>query len=64
MPLAADFEYVLRGREADFQAGLDALAKNGENLLGRKLEADGYGVDCSQERGNKLFRRTGRRPET
>ena len=25
------------------------------NLLGRKLETDGYGVDCSQERGNKLF---------
>ena len=28
MPLAADFEYVLRGREADFQAGLlDGLYK-------------------------------------
>ena len=48
MPLAADFEYVLRGREADFQAGLDALAKMAKNLLGRKLEADGYGVTAAK----------------
>ena len=34
MPLAADFEYVLRGREADFQAGLDALAKMAKTYLG------------------------------
>ena len=26
-PLAPDFEFVLRGQEADFQAGLDALAR-------------------------------------
>ncbi len=26
-PLAPDFEYVLKGQEADFQTGLDALAK-------------------------------------
>lgn len=34
MPLAADFEYVLAGREADFQAGLDALAKVAKTHLG------------------------------
>ena len=34
MPLAVDFEYVLRGREADFQAGLDALAKMAKTYLG------------------------------
>ena len=27
MPLSADFEYVLYGREADFQTGLDALSR-------------------------------------
>ena len=34
MPLAADFEYVLKGREADFQTGLDALAKMAKTYLG------------------------------
>ncbi len=34
MPLAADFEYVLRGREADFQTGLRALAKMAKTYLG------------------------------
>lgn len=34
MPLAADFEYVLQGREADFQTGLDALAKIAKTNLG------------------------------
>lgn len=34
MPLAADFEYVLQGREADFQAGLDVLAKMAKTYLG------------------------------
>ena len=34
MPLAADFEYVLQGREADFQTGLDALAKIAKTYLG------------------------------
>lgn len=34
MPLAADFEFVLQGRENDFQAGLDALAKIAKTHLG------------------------------
>ena len=34
MPLAADFEYVLQGREADFQAGLTALSKMAKTYLG------------------------------
>lgn len=34
MPLSADFEYVLKGREADFQKGLDALSKIAETHLG------------------------------
>ena len=34
MPLAADFEYVLSGREADFQAGLNALSRIAETHLG------------------------------
>ncbi len=34
MPLAADFEYVLQGREADFQTGLDVLAKMAKTYLG------------------------------
>ncbi len=31
-PLAADFEFVLKGQEKDFQTGLDALAKDGEDV--------------------------------
>lgn len=34
MPLAADFEYVLQGRETDFQTGLDVLAKLAKTYLG------------------------------
>ncbi len=34
MPLSADFEYVLYGREADFQTGLDALSKLAPTHLG------------------------------
>ncbi len=34
MPLAADFEYVLQGRETDFQTGLDVLAKLAKTHLG------------------------------
>ena len=34
MPLAADFEYVLQEREADFQTGLDVLAKMAKTYLG------------------------------
>ena len=34
MPLAADLEYVLQGREADFQTGLDVLAKMAKTYLG------------------------------
>ena len=33
-PLAPDFEYVLQGREADWQAGLSALAKLAPTYLG------------------------------
>ncbi len=33
-PLAADFEFVLNGQEADFQTGLDALAKMAPTYLG------------------------------
>lgn len=33
-PLAPDFEYVLNGQEADFQTGLDALAKLAPTYLG------------------------------
>lgn len=33
-PLAPDFEYVLKGQEADFQTGLDALAKLTSVYLG------------------------------
>ena len=32
-PLAADFEYVLKGQEKDFQTGLDALAKIAKTYL-------------------------------
>lgn len=34
MPLAADFEYELKGQEADFQAGLTALSKIAKTYLG------------------------------
>jgi Na+-transporting NADH:ubiquinone oxidoreductase subunit A len=34
MPLAADFEVVLKGNETDFQTGLDALAKLAKVYLG------------------------------
>ena len=34
MPLAADFEFVLKGREADFQTGLDALSRIAKTHLG------------------------------
>jgi Na+-transporting NADH:ubiquinone oxidoreductase subunit A len=33
-PLAADFEFVLKGQEKDFQTGLDALAKVAKTYLG------------------------------
>lgn len=33
MPLAADFEFVLKGQEADFQTGLDALSKMAKTYL-------------------------------
>ncbi|MEG2573720.1 MAG: Na(+)-translocating NADH-quinone reductase subunit A [Bacteroides sp.] len=33
-PLAPDFEFVLKGQEADFQTGLDALAKLAKTYLG------------------------------
>lgn len=34
MPLAGDFEYELKGNEADFQTGLSALAKVAKTYLG------------------------------
>lgn len=34
MPLAADFEFVLKGQEKDFQSGLDALSKIAKTYLG------------------------------
>ncbi len=33
-PLAADFDYVLKGQEGDFQTGLNALAKIAKTYLG------------------------------
>ena len=40
-PLAPDFEYMLKGQEADFQTGLDALAKvtDGNVYLGIRPDA-------------------------
>ena len=34
MPLAPDFEFVLKGQEKDFQCGLDALSKIAKTYLG------------------------------
>lgn len=34
MPLSADFEFALKGREADFQTGLNALSKIAKTHLG------------------------------
>lgn len=39
MPLAADFEVALKGNEADFQTGVDALAKIAKVYLGVKPSA-------------------------
>ena len=36
MPLAADFEFVVKGQEADFQTGIDALAKIAKVYVGVK----------------------------
>lgn len=36
MPLAADFEFVVKNQEADFQIGIDALAKIAKVYLGVK----------------------------
>ena len=32
-PLAPDFEFALKGEEANFQTGLDALSKNGKERI-------------------------------
>ena len=40
MPMAADFDFVLKGQEADFQTGIDALAKVAKVYLGVKPGAD------------------------
>jgi Na+-transporting NADH:ubiquinone oxidoreductase subunit A len=37
-PLAADFEFALKGQEKDFQTGLDALAKVAKTYLGISAE--------------------------
>ena len=37
-PLAADFEFVLKGQEKDFQTGLDALAKMAKTYLNISVE--------------------------
>lgn len=37
-PLAPDFEYVLKGEEANFQTGLDALAKIAKTYLGISIK--------------------------
>lgn len=39
MPLAADFEVVLKGNEADFQTGIDALSKIAKVHIGVKPSA-------------------------
>jgi Na+-transporting NADH:ubiquinone oxidoreductase subunit A len=39
MPLAADFEVAVKGNEADFQTGVDALAKIAKVYLGVKPSA-------------------------
>lgn len=50
MPLAADFEYVLKGQEKEFQAGLSLLAKIAKVHLGisskQKAEALTAAKDC------------------
>lgn len=51
MPLAQNFEYVLKGQEADFQAGLSLLAKIAKVHLGvsakQKAEALLQAKDCT-----------------
>ena len=48
MPLAQDFEFVLKGQEADFQTGLDALARIAPVNLGvgtkQNISANGVNV--------------------
>lgn len=39
-PLAADFEFVLKGQEKDFQIGLDALAKMAKTYLNISVEQE------------------------
>ena len=40
MPLAQDFEFVLKGQEKDFQTGIDALAKLAKVYVGVKAPMD------------------------
>ncbi|MBQ7494565.1 MAG: Na(+)-translocating NADH-quinone reductase subunit A [Bacteroidaceae bacterium] len=51
MPLAADFEYVLKGQEKEFQAGLSLLAKIAKVHLGissrQKAQALTAAKDCT-----------------
>ncbi len=40
MPLAADFDFVVKGQEADFQTGIDALSRLAKVYLGVKPGSD------------------------
>lgn len=59
MPLAADFRYVLRGREADFQAGLDALAKMAKTYLGVSSKQTATALTAAKNVEINFFDRTG-----
>lgn len=61
-PLAPYFEYILKGQEADFQAGLDALAKmtEGDVYLGIRPEAKSLAL--KQAKGVKVVIFSGPHP--
>ncbi len=57
MPLAADFEYELKGNEADFQTGISALAKIAKVYLGvGRMQSAEVLVNACQP-GSYLIRR-------
>lgn len=47
-PLAADFEFVLKGQENDFQTGLNALAKIAKTYLNIALEQNSQALTGAQ----------------
>ncbi len=55
MPLAADFEYVLQGREADFQTGLDALSKMAKTYLGVSAEQKSVALTAAKNVEVNIF---------